>query len=69
MLADLLHHIRVDLDSTQLRRTIAVYSANLHDESLGPSVQTMCAKLLLNLLDRIVKLPDLNDGTTRCIII
>jgi hypothetical protein len=62
MLADLLHHVRAELDSNQLRRTIAIYSANLHDESLAPSIQTMCAKLLLNLIDRIIKLPDLRDG-------
>ena len=64
MLADLLHHVRAELDSNQLRRTIAIYSANLHDESLAPSIQTMCAKLLLNLIDRIIKLPDLRDGMT-----
>ena len=63
MLADLLHHIRAELDSTQLRRTISIYSAHLHDDSLTPSVQTMCAKLLLNLVDRIIKLPDMKDGT------
>lgn len=62
MLADLLHHVRAELDSTQLRRTIAIYSANLHDESLAPSIQTMCAKLLLNLIDRIIKLPDQKEG-------
>src|SRR5271154_7107866 len=62
MLADLLHHVRAELDSNQLRRTIAIYSANLHDDSLAPSIQTMCAKLLLNLIDRIIKLPDLKDG-------
>jgi transformation/transcription domain-associated protein len=65
MLADLLHHVRAELDSTQLRRTIAIYSANLHDESLAPSIQTMCAKLLLNLIDRIIKLPDLKEGMTQ----
>jgi transformation/transcription domain-associated protein len=63
MLADLLHHVRAELDSMQLRRTIAIYSANLHDETLAPSIQTMCAKLLLNLIDRIIKLPDLKDGS------
>lgn len=62
MLADLLHHVRAELDSNQLRRTIAIYSANLHDDSLASSIQTMCAKLLLNLIDRIIKLPDLRDG-------
>jgi len=64
MLADLLHHVRAELDSNQLRRTIAIYSANLHDDSLATSIQTMCAKLLLNLIDRIIKLPDLRDGLT-----
>lgn len=69
MLADLLHHVRAELDSNQLRRTIAIYSDNLHDESLAPSIQTMCAKLLLNLIDRIIKLPDLKDGMLSHIII
>jgi hypothetical protein len=68
MLADLLHHVRAELDSNQLRRTIAIYSANLHDDSLAPSIQTMCAKLLLNLIDRIIKLPDLKDGLSHLIV-
>ncbi|OLL25000.1 Transcription-associated protein 1, partial [Neolecta irregularis DAH-3] len=56
MLADLLHHIREKLDFSQLRKTIQVYSCNLHDSTLAPGIQTMCAKLLLNLIDRIMKL-------------
>lgn len=56
MLADLLHHIRSELTPSQIFRTIKVYSKNLHDDSLASSIQTMSAKLLLNLADRIMKL-------------
>lgn len=58
MLADLVHHIRSDLSSAQLYRTVYMYSRNLHDATLAPSIQTMCGKLLLNLIDCIIKIPN-----------
>ncbi|OZJ06116.1 hypothetical protein BZG36_01053 [Bifiguratus adelaidae] len=58
MLADLVHHVRAELSPTQLARTIYIYSRNLHDATLAPSIQTMCAKLLLNLIDCVMKMSD-----------
>lgn len=53
MLADLIHHVRADLTLAQLSRIVHVYSANVHDPTLGAAIQTMCSKLLLNLIDPI----------------
>ncbi|KAI8989366.1 hypothetical protein BDB01DRAFT_537511 [Pilobolus umbonatus] len=62
MLADLVHHIRSDLTPSQLRRTVYIYSRNLHDPTLAPSIQTMCGKLLLNLIDCIIRIPNKSEG-------
>lgn len=58
MLADLVHHVRAELSTSQLSRTVHIYSRNMHDPSLAPSIQTMCAKLLLNVIDCIVNIQD-----------
>ncbi|BFZ59893.1 transcription-associated protein 1 [Saitoella coloradoensis] len=57
MLADLLHNVRSEMTGAQLRRTLRVYADNLRDTSLPPSIQMMCARLLLNFIDRILKMP------------
>ncbi|KAG1145231.1 hypothetical protein G6F37_006937 [Rhizopus arrhizus] len=62
MLADLVHHIRAELTPAQISRTIYIYSRNLHDPTLAPSIQTMCGKLLLNLIDCIMKIEDKVQG-------
>ena len=62
MLADLIHHVRERLTSPQIRRTIEVFSKNLLDEFPGTSFQTMSAKLLLNMADRIAKLENKQDA-------
>jgi transformation/transcription domain-associated protein len=54
MLADLIHHVRQELTAEQVTKTIVIYTKNLNDASLAPSIQTMCAKLLLNLIDCVV---------------
>lgn len=61
-LADLVHHIRSELSPNQLYRTVYIYSRNLHDATLAPSIQTMCGKLLLNLIDCIIKIPNKKEG-------
>lgn len=63
MLADLVHHIRSELSPSQLLKTVYIYSRNLHDATLAPSIQTMCGKLLLNLIDCIIKIPNKEEGT------
>ncbi|KAL4867062.1 hypothetical protein BDV12DRAFT_124197 [Aspergillus spectabilis] len=56
MLADLIHHVRDHLSRDQIKRTIEVYTKNIHDDLPGTSFQTMSAKLLLNLAEKISKL-------------
>jgi transformation/transcription domain-associated protein len=55
MIADLVHHVREDLSIGTLSHVVHIYSCNLHDPSLAPSIQTMCSKLLLNLTENVVK--------------
>ncbi|RVX66256.1 hypothetical protein B0A52_10183 [Exophiala mesophila] len=62
MLADLIHHVRDSLDRDQIRRTIEVYTKNLHDTFPGTSFQTMSAKLLLNMAESITKLENKQDA-------
>ncbi|PKI83589.1 transcription-associated protein 1 [Malassezia vespertilionis] len=54
MLADLMHHVRQELTSEQIVRVINLHAQLLHDPTLAPSIQTMCVKLLLNLVETIV---------------
>ncbi|CEH17271.1 Histone acetyltransferase SAGA, TRRAP/TRA1 component, PI-3 kinase superfamily [Ceraceosorus bombacis] len=51
MLADLVHHVRPQLNASQIARIVKIHIRFLHDPTLAPSIQTMCVKLLLNLSD------------------
>ncbi|KAL4805091.1 hypothetical protein BDV18DRAFT_24971 [Aspergillus unguis] len=62
MLADLIHHVREHLSRDQIKRTIEVYTKNIHDELPGTSFQTMSAKLLLNMAEKISKLEDKREA-------
>ncbi|KAJ6097184.1 hypothetical protein N7499_001558 [Penicillium canescens] len=62
MLADLIHHVRDHLSRDQIRRTVEVYTKNLHDDFPGTSFQTMSAKLLLNMAENISKLEDKREA-------
>ncbi|KAI4289198.1 MAG: hypothetical protein L6R35_001538 [Caloplaca aegaea] len=62
LLADLIHHVRDHLSRDQIRRTVEVFSRNLHDNVPGTSFQTMSAKLLLNMADSIAKLDDKKEA-------
>ena len=62
MLADLIHHVREKLNRDQFRKTIEVYTRNLHDNFPGTSFQTMSAKLLLNMAESITKLENKEDA-------
>lgn len=50
-MADLVHHIRLDLSSNMIIKVIDIYARCFHDPSLPYGIQTMSAKLLLNLMD------------------
>ncbi|SCV01740.1 LAME_0G18184g1_1 [Lachancea meyersii CBS 8951] len=54
--ADFVHNVRGDLQLDDIERTIKMYTTFLLDESLALTVQIMSAKLLLNLVERILKL-------------
>lgn len=62
MLADLIHHVREKLKRDQIKKTIDVYTKNLHDNFPGTSFQTMSAKLLLNMAESITRLEDKDEA-------
>ncbi|XP_050292389.1 uncharacterized protein LOC126733218 isoform X1 [Quercus robur] len=53
LLAEIVHHVRVDLSLSQLSRIIYLFSSNMHDASLSLSIHTTCARLMLNLVEPI----------------
>jgi len=54
-LADLVHHVRMELQLPQFVRVVQLYCRNLHDPSLPYSIKIMSAKLLLNLIESIAR--------------
>lgn len=64
MLADLVHHVRLELNPLQLGRVIHIYSCNLHNMSLNGAIQTMCAKLLMNLVECVLQ-KDTPEGSVQ----
>lgn len=61
-MADLIHHVRNELSVSQIWKTVRVYCRNMHDNTLATSFQVMSAKLLLNFMERIIGLPDKQEG-------
>lgn len=68
-IADLVHHVRADLTPAQIWKTVGVYCKNMQDDTLPTSFQIMSAKLLLNLVESIMKLPDKTEGRQIMILI
>lgn len=66
-LADLVHHVRNDLTLLQVGKVVYLYSRNVHDSSLPFSIQTMSAKLLLNLVEVIARKNE-TDGKGRILL-
>jgi transformation/transcription domain-associated protein len=62
VLVDLIHHVRTSLSVPQLAKTIVIFSRNLNDPAFAPNIQTMCAKLLLNLSEILKELPNKATG-------
>ncbi|CCH58153.1 hypothetical protein TBLA_0A03540 [Henningerozyma blattae CBS 6284] len=54
--ADFIHNVRTELLLDDIEKTIKLYSSYLLDPTLALTVQIMSAKLLLNLVERILKL-------------
>ncbi|CCK69614.1 histone acetyltransferase TRA1 KNAG_0C05130 [Huiozyma naganishii CBS 8797] len=55
-LADFVHNTRTELRLDDIEKTVRMYTEFLLDDSLAYTVQIMCGKLLLNLVERILKL-------------
>ena len=53
MLADLVYAVRSMLKLEQIKRIVYIFSRNLHSNELSLVVQTMSARLMLNLVDHI----------------
>lgn len=62
MLADLVHHVRAELTVPQLSKIIHLYSCCLHEPTFTFSIQTMCAKLLVNLIEIICQKVDATES-------
>lgn len=60
--ADFIHNVRNELTPKQIWSTVQIYCDLLKDDNLALTVQIMSAKLLLNLVERIMKLPNKLEG-------
>ncbi|KAH3761988.1 transformation/transcription domain-associated protein [Pelomyxa schiedti] len=69
MLADMVHNMRGELGFQQLSTVVAMYSRNIHDPTLSFSLQSMSAKLLLNLVEYISKCEADGKAGPRALII
>ncbi|KAL5344771.1 transcription-associated protein 1 [Pseudogymnoascus australis] len=69
MLADLIYHVRDDLEPTQIRTTVEIYTKNLQDNSHGTYFQIMSVKLMLNMAEHIAKILDKVDARYYLIMI
>lgn len=67
--ADFIHNVRNELTPKQIWSTVRIYCNLLKDDSLALTVQIMSAKLLLNLVERIMKLPNKLEGRQLFMII
>lgn len=67
--ADFIHNVRNELTPDQIWSTVTIYCDLLKDDSLALTVQIMSAKLLLNLVERIMKLSNKLEGRQLFMII
>ncbi|EGV61555.1 hypothetical protein CANTEDRAFT_131106 [Yamadazyma tenuis ATCC 10573] len=67
--ADFIHNVRNELTPKQIWLTVSIYCDLLKDDSLALTVQIMSAKLLLNLVERIMKMPNKGEGRQLFMII
>jgi transformation/transcription domain-associated protein len=65
MLADLIHHIRNDLQPDQLFKAVTLFSTIFHDPMHFSGIQTMCAKLLSNIAYGVVRIPNKDQGSLK----
>ena len=54
-LAELVHHMRLELTLPQIRRTVHIFSRNVEDASLPLSIQMTCVRLMHHLVESIFR--------------
>jgi transformation/transcription domain-associated protein len=54
-LAELVHHMRLELSLPQIRRTVYMFSRNVQDASLPLSIQMTCVRLMHHLVESIFR--------------
>lgn len=62
IVADFIHNVRKQIPDDQIITTIKIHCEHLQDSTLSLTVQVMCAKLLLNLVERILKMPNRSEA-------
>jgi transformation/transcription domain-associated protein len=62
IVADFVHNVRNELSTDEILQTITMYCNHLQDSSLALTVQIMSAKLLLNLVECIMRLNSKSEG-------
>ena len=66
---DLVHHLRESVGLNVIECAINIYSKNLFDEMLVPTIHVMCCRVLLNLMDSYQKLAEKENNVSalRCL--
>ncbi|EJW72611.1 hypothetical protein WUBG_16482 [Wuchereria bancrofti] len=54
MLADLVHHVRSHLSYSLLCCSVYAFTKSMFDPAIQPTVQSMCIKLMMNLIESFV---------------
>ncbi|XP_017777683.1 PREDICTED: transformation/transcription domain-associated protein isoform X2 [Nicrophorus vespilloides] len=62
-LADLVHHVRQQLNLADIARAVHLFGKIVHDDSLATTIQTMSCKLLLNLVECIRKKAEIENSS------
>lgn len=60
-LAELVHHVRFNLTIPQLNKIIYMFSTNVHDSKFTYALQTSSIRLLMNLIEGILKIKQNNE--------
>ncbi|XP_011636974.1 transformation/transcription domain-associated protein [Pogonomyrmex barbatus] len=61
-LADLVHHVRLQLPLSDVSRAVHLYGKNLLDQTLPTAVQMVSCKLLMNLVDTVRQRSDAENS-------
>ncbi|XP_025986851.1 transformation/transcription domain-associated protein [Solenopsis invicta] len=62
-LADLVHHVRLQLPLNDVSKAVHLYGKNLLDQTLPTAVQMVSCKLLMNLVDTVRQRSDAENST------